>query len=37
MILRLLKKMQKEEQNRALVANIPKKRPPIGFKSGRCG
>lgn len=30
-IFRLLKKMQEEENNRVLLARIPKKRSPIGF------
>lgn len=30
-----LKRMQEEERNRALLAKIPKKRPPIGFKKGK--
>jgi len=31
-IFKLLKRMQEDEQNRALLAQIPKKRPAIGFK-----
>ena len=34
-IFRLLKKMQEEEHNRALLTQIPKKRPSIGFNSGK--
>ena len=30
-----LKKLQEEERNRTLLAQIPKKRPPIGFKKDR--
>jgi hypothetical protein len=30
-----LKKLQEEELNRALLAQVPKKRPPIGFKKDR--
>lgn len=30
-----LKKLQEEERNRTLLAQIPKKRPPIGFKKGK--
>lgn len=30
-----LKRMQEEERNRALLAQVAKKRPPIGFKSGK--
>lgn len=33
-IFKLLKRMQEEERNRALLAQIPKKRPDIGFKHG---
>ncbi|MEZ4755616.1 MAG: ORF6N domain-containing protein [Flavobacteriales bacterium] len=34
-IFSILKKMQEEERNRALLAQVPKKRPPIGFKKDR--
>lgn len=34
-IFKLLKRMQEEERDRALLAQIPKKRPAIGFKSGK--
>lgn len=34
-IFNILKRMQEEERNRALLAKIPKKRPPIGFKKGK--
>lgn len=34
-IFNLLKKMREEEQNRALLAQVAKKRPPIGFKKGK--
>lgn len=34
-IFNILKRMQEEERNRALLAQVPKKRPPIGFKSGK--
>ena len=30
-----LKRMREEERNRALLAQVAKKRPPIGFKSGK--
>ena len=30
-----LKRMQEEERNRALLAQIPKKRPPVGFKKDK--
>jgi len=30
-----LKRMQEEERNRALLARIPKKRPPVGFKKDK--
>jgi len=30
-----LKRMQAEERNRALLSQIPKKRPPVGFKKDR--
>ena len=30
-----LKKLQEEERNRSLLAQIPKKRLPIGFKKGK--
>lgn len=34
-IFKLLKRMQEEERNRALLAQVPKKRPVVGFKSGK--
>ncbi|MFT3885039.1 MAG: ORF6N domain-containing protein [Flavobacteriales bacterium] len=34
-IFNILKRMQEEEQGRALLAQVAKKRPPIGFKKGR--
>jgi translation initiation factor 2 alpha subunit (eIF-2alpha) len=34
-IFNILKKMQEEERNRALLAQVPKKRPPIGFKKDK--
>lgn len=34
-IFKLLKRMQEEEQNRALLAQVPRKRPSIGFKRGK--
>ena len=34
-IYKLLKRMQEEESNRALLAQIPKKQPAIGFKRGK--
>lgn len=34
-IFKLLKRMQEEERNRALLAQVPKKRPAIGFKRGK--
>lgn len=34
-IFNILKKMQEDERNRTLLAQIPKKRPPIGFKKGK--
>ncbi len=34
-IFKLLKRMQEEENSRALLAQVPKKRPPIGFKRGK--
>lgn len=34
-IFRLLKKMQDEESNRALLAQVPKERPPIGSNTKR--
>ena len=34
-IFKLLKRMQEEESNRALLAQIPKKQPAIGFKRGK--
>lgn len=30
-----LKRLQEEERDRALLAQIPRKRPPIGFKKGK--
>ena len=30
-----LKRMQEEERNRLLLAQIPKKRPPVGFKKDK--
>lgn len=36
-IFNILKRMQEEERNRALLAQIPKKRPPIGFKKAKGG
>lgn len=34
-IFNILKRMQEEERNRTLLAQIPKKRPPIGFKKAK--
>lgn len=34
-IFNILKRMQEEERNRALLAQVAKKRPPIGFKKGK--
>ena len=34
-VFKLLKRMQEEENNRALLAQIPKKQPAIGFKRGK--
>ncbi|HQW05005.1 MAG TPA: ORF6N domain-containing protein [Flavobacteriales bacterium] len=34
-IFKLLKRMQEEEHNRTLLAQLPKKRPAIGFKRGK--
>jgi len=34
-IFNILKRMQKEEENRRLLAQVAKKRPPIGFKKGK--
>ena len=34
-IFRLLKKMQEEESNRVLLAQVPKERPPIGSNTKR--
>ena len=34
-IFKLLKRMQEEERNRALLAQVPKKRPAIGSKRGK--
>jgi len=30
-----LKRMEQEEENRRLLAQVAKKRPPIGFKKGK--
>lgn len=34
-IFNILKKMQEDERHRTLLAQVPKKRPPIGFKKGK--
>ena len=34
-IFNILKRMQEEERNRSLLAQVAKKRPPIGFKKGK--
>ncbi len=34
-IFNILKRMQEEERNRTLLAQIPRKRPPIGFKKAK--
>lgn len=34
-IFNILKRMQEEERNRSLLAQIPKKRPPVGFKKDK--
>jgi hypothetical protein len=34
-IFNILKRMQEEERNRSLLAQIPKKRPPGGFKKDK--
>lgn len=34
-IFNILKRMQEEERNRALLAQVAKKRPPIGFKKAK--
>ncbi len=34
-IFNILRKMQEEERNRALLAQVPKKRPPIGYKKDK--
>ncbi len=35
MIFNILKRMQQEEENRRLLAQVAKKRPPIGFTKGK--
>lgn len=34
-IFKLLKRMQEDEHNRALLAQVPKKRPAVGFRRGK--
>jgi hypothetical protein len=34
-IFNILKRMQEEERNRSLLAQVARKRPPIGFKKGK--